>query len=120
MKLNHINLTVSDVARAVQFFESYFGFKCINIKGDTLLAVLTGIDGFELVLMSSKMNREGQSAYPDAFHIGFKVDNAENVYEIYKKLKDGGIDLEREPRKIRDNFGFYFHFDNIMIEIGTI
>lgn len=120
MKLNHLNLTVTNVADAITFFETYFSFKCIDIKGDNLIAVLTGKDGFELVLMSETMNKKDNTIYPDAFHIGFKLDSADMVMETYQKLKNGGISVEREPQKIRDSFGFYFHFQNIMIEIGTI
>ncbi|HTB33042.1 MAG TPA: VOC family protein [Bacteroidia bacterium] len=120
MKLNHLNLTVTNVAEAIVFFETYFNFKCGDVKGDNLVAVLTGSDGFELVLMSSSMNQKGNITYPDAFHIGFKLDGPNKVNELYKKLKEGGVSLEREPKKIRDSFGFYFYFENIMIEVGTI
>jgi len=115
MKLNHINIVVTNVAEVVRFFEIYFNFKCTETKGDNIVAVLKGDDGFILVLMKDK---EGKSTYPDAFHIGFMLDNAEQVNEIYLKLKNGGIDVGQEPRKIRDSFGFYFHFEKIMIEVG--
>jgi len=120
MKLNHLNLSVTNVADAITFFETYFGFKHIDTKGDNLIAVLIGNDRFELVLMSDTMNRKGNRTYPDAFHIGFKFDTIDKVNETYQKLKAGGISVEREPQKIRDSFGFYFHFQNIMIEVGTI
>jgi len=44
----------------------------------------------------------------------------EQVTVTWQKLKAGGIVLECEPQKIRDNFGFYFHFDNLMIEVETL
>jgi hypothetical protein len=119
MYLNHLNLTVTNVSEAIYLFETYFDFKCMEVKGDNMVAILKGIDDFELVLINSSMNQKGNIAYPDAFHIGFMLDDPEYVIKIYKKLKDGGILLEREPKRIRDNFGFYFHFDNLMIEIGS-
>lgn len=115
MTLNHINLVVSDVAGAIILFETYFDFKCVEIKGDHIIALLKGADGFTLVLMKS---RNGTPAYPDAFHIGFLQENAGDVSSLYDKLKTGGIEVGREPGKIRDSFGFYFTFDNIMIEIS--
>ena len=119
MYLNHLNLTVTNVNEAIYLFETYFDFKCIATKGENMVAVLKGIDDFELVLMNASMNQKGNTSYPDVFHIGFMLDDPEYVIKIHKKLKAGGIPLEREPKRIRDNFGFYFHFDTLMIEIGT-
>ena len=115
MKLNHINLVVSNVAKAITFFETYFNFKCTDIKGDNIVAILKGAADFTLVIMTSK---EGKAIYPDAFHIGFMLDNTDAVTETYEKLKNGGIAVGQDPRKIRDSFGFYFNFDDIMIEVG--
>lgn len=115
MKLNHINLVVSNVAEAIVFFETYFNFKCTGIKGDNVVAILKGADDFILVIMT---NKEGKAIYPDAFHVGFMLDNTNAVTETYEKLKSGGIDVGQEPRKIRDSFGFYFIFDTLMIEVG--
>ena len=115
MKLNHINLVVSNVAEAIIFFETYFNFKCTDIKGDNIVAILKGADDFTLVIMT---NKDGKTIYPDAFHIGFMLDNTNAVTETYEKLKNGGVDVGQEPRKIRDSFGFYFTFENIMIEVG--
>ena len=115
MKLNHINLVVSNVAEAIIFFETYFNFKCTDIKGDNIVAILKAADDFTLVIMTSK---EGKAVYPDAFHIGFMLENTTAVTETYEKLKSGSINVGQEPRKIRDSFGFYFTYDNIMIEVG--
>lgn len=115
MKLNHINLVVPNVAEAIQLFETYFGFKCTEIKGDNVVAILKGADDFTLVIMTGK---NGAATYPEAFHIGFMQHSEEAVMKIYNALKSGGIAVGQEPRKIRDSFGFYFNFDNIMIEVG--
>lgn len=115
MKLNHINLIVTNVAEATTFFETYFNFECTDIKGDNVIAVLNGTDSFTLVLMAGK---EGNSTFPNGFHIGFLLDTKEQVEEVYKKLREGNIDIGSEPKKIRDSFGFYFHFDNLFIEVA--
>jgi catechol-2,3-dioxygenase len=120
MKLNHLNLTVTNVNEAIHFFETYFDFICVATKGDNMVAVLNGTNGFELVLMNANMNQKGNSSYPDAFHIGFMLATTAQVTATYNRLKEGGISVERAPQKIRDNFGFYFHFDTLMIEIGTL
>lgn len=118
MKLNHMNLTVPNVRTARLFFETYFNFQCVDLKGDHLLAVLNGTDGFILTLMSETFNKNGVSAYPENFHFGFILDSKEEVYALYERLKAGHLPLEHEPGKIRNSFGFYFYFDNLFIEIG--
>lgn len=118
MTINHLNLPVSNVAEAITFFESHFDFKCLETKGDNMIAVLRNPADFTLVLMSSKMNRNENAAYPDAFHIGFILDSSEKVHETFSKLKADGIQLEREPQKIRDSFGFYFYFGELFIEVA--
>ena len=115
MKLNHINLVVSNVADAINMFVTYFNFKCTDIKGDNIVAVLKGADDFTLVMMT---NKDGQVNYPGAFHIGFMLADTNAVTETYEKLKHDGVEVGQEPRKIRDSFGFYFSFDNVMIEVG--
>ncbi len=115
MKLNHINLVVSNVAEATLFFESHFNFKCTDIKGDNIVAILKNLDDFTLVIMK---NKEGVPVYPDAFHIGFMLDSIEKVNDTFQKLKAAGIVEGKEPKKIRESFGFYFNFENLMIEVG--
>ena len=115
MKLNHLNLVVSNVAASIALFETYFGFRCTEIKGDNVIAVLKGTDDFTLVLM---MNKEGSVLYPKAFHLGFMLAEAPSVTEIYEQLRSGGIAVGEPPKTIRDSFGFYFTFDMLMIEVG--
>ncbi|WP_183560941.1 VOC family protein [Mucilaginibacter sp. SP1R1] len=120
MKLNHINLPVTDVAASISFFEQYFNFKCIETKGDNLLAVLQGTDGFILVLMSNSFNRKGDSTYPDAFHIGFFVDSRQQVVDLYDSLVAGGIAMEHPPGSMRGSYGFYFIAPgNILTEVAS-
>ncbi|MDB5156888.1 MAG: glyoxalase/bleomycin resistance/extradiol dioxygenase family protein [Mucilaginibacter sp.] len=119
MKLNHINLPVKDVTAAREFFETYFAFRSVDVKLNDTLSVLKGTDGFTLVLMSEKLNQNGNNTYPDAFHIGFFQQTEAEVLAIFELLKSGGIHLEKEPQLIRKTFGFYFHYQGILIEIAT-
>lgn len=118
MHLNHLNLTVPNVETARLFFEKYFDFTCVDLKGDNLLAVLNGTDGFTLTLMSETFNKNGSSSYPQGFHFGFILNSKAEVNSLYERLKESDIQLEHEPGKIRNSFGFYFYFDNLFIEIG--
>ena len=48
MVLNHLNLTVPDVRQTREFFETYFGFRCVAERGRDALAVLVDESGFVL------------------------------------------------------------------------
>ncbi|HMG09492.1 MAG TPA: VOC family protein [Mucilaginibacter sp.] len=118
MKLNHINLLVTDVTISISFFEQYFNFKCLEIKGD-FLAVLQGSDGFILVLTARSLNRKGNTSYPDAFHIGFSLDSRNEVTDLYNRLVAAGFATEHPPGNMRGSYGFYFNAPgNILTEIA--
>lgn len=120
MKLNHINLPVKDVAATRQFFEQYFDFECLEVKGDSALAILKGKDGFILVLMSEAFNKNAAIAYPDAFHIGFLLNTDEEVNKTYQRLAAGNLAIDRPPGKIRGQYGFYFRAPgDLLIEVST-
>ena len=116
MTINHLNLVVTDVSRAADFFTGYFGFHCELIKGDAVIAILRNKEDFILVLMADK---NGQPVYPANFHFGFILDDTESVDRVYDQLVQGKMDIGRPPGKIRDGYGFYFYFENIMIEVGA-
>jgi lactoylglutathione lyase len=48
MKLNHLNLSVTDVAETRKLFETYFGFTGLKEVGNEKFALLFGEDGFVL------------------------------------------------------------------------
>ena len=50
MRVNHLNLTVPDVSKTREFFEKYFGLKCVADRGCNALAVLIDESGFILTL----------------------------------------------------------------------
>jgi lactoylglutathione lyase len=102
MKLNHLNLTVTDVAETRKLFETYFGFTGLKEVGNDKFAVLFGEDGFVLNLM-----RGAQVGYPETFHIGFIQDSEERVNEINRHLKEDGFEVN-PPRKFHGAWTFYF------------
>lgn len=99
MKLNHLNLTVTDVGAAKGFLENYFGLKTRMTRGDSF-AVLTDDDGMALTLMEGN-----QVSYPKTFHIGFLQESEERVNEINKQLKEDGFDVK--PPKRMHGWTFY-------------
>ena len=70
MKVNHLNLTVTDPVETQQFFVKYFGLKPRG-KGNQNIALLSDDNGMVLSLMNTKVSRESTVKYPATFHIGF-------------------------------------------------
>jgi lactoylglutathione lyase len=102
MKLNHLNLTATDVAETRKLFETYFGFTGLKEVGNDKFTVLSGDDGLVLTLV-----RGAQVSYPETFHIGFIQESEERVNEINRHLKDGGYDVD-SPGKSHGAWTFYF------------
>lgn len=121
MQLNHLNLPVENVPQARAFFEKHFNFTCADVKGNDMLVVLHGENGFVLTLMSASFNRNGNNQYPDAFHMGFLVNSQEQVHAMWQNLKNDGVTLDQEPRNMRGVFGFYFQAPgNVLLEVSTM
>ena len=117
MKINHMNLVVTDVAEAVRLFENYLGLTCIENRRNAV-AVLTDENDFVLIFWSSKLNKTGEVNYPENFHIGFYQPDKASVLKIYDELQRAPVKFESAPGKLRNTFGFYFYFDRLMIEIS--
>ena len=105
MVLNHLNLTVPDVPKSRDFFETYFGFKCVAERGRDALAVM--VDESRFVLTLNNFDKATEVTYPGAFHVGFMQDSREKVDEIFEKLKAGGLDPQ-PPREFHGAWTFYF------------
>jgi lactoylglutathione lyase len=97
MKLNHINLTVTDVPKSVEFLEKYFGLRRYEAgEIDPKFAVVFDDDGMVITLM--KVGRTKEIIYPRTFHIGFLQDSEERVNEINQRMKDDGYDVKSPQR----------------------
>jgi lactoylglutathione lyase len=92
MKINHINLTVTDVPAAARFLETYFGLRPIGEGNDGFTAMF---DDADLVLTLMKAP---EVKYAGTFHIGFGQESEEKVNEINQRLKDDGYDVEPPER----------------------
>lgn len=94
MKLNHINLTVTDVTAAHAFLQTYFGMRDAGSRKN--FAALFDDDGLVLTLMTAGHNNPVN--YPATFHIGFAQASEEDVNAIYQRLKDDGFDVQPPER----------------------
>jgi catechol 2,3-dioxygenase-like lactoylglutathione lyase family enzyme len=105
MALNHLNLTVPDVAQTRAFFETYFGFRCVVDRGQNALVVLIDESGF--VLSLNNFDKAAAVEYPGAFHVGFNQETREQVDALHERLTAGGLDPQ-PPREFHGAWTFYF------------
>jgi lactoylglutathione lyase len=114
VKLNHVNLTVTDVKAATEFLKTYFGLR--RMGGNAGMAFLTDDDGFVLSLM--KRRRSDTSPYPSTFHIGFFVTGEDTVDEINRRLREDGFDVAAPER--HHAYGFYVEAPGgFTVELGA-
>ena len=86
MKLNHLDLQVSDVQKSVAFFESVFDLELKSSRTSPAIAFLADGHGFVLVLQ-----RAEKPSYPEGFHLGFIVDDVECVQRQFSRAQAAGI-----------------------------
>jgi lactoylglutathione lyase len=114
LKLNHLNLTVTEVLAACDFLERYFGLR--RMGGNAGMAFLSDDDGFVLTLM--KARRSTGNAYPGNFHIGFFVESGETVDEVNCCLKQDGFDVA--PPEQHHAYTFYVEAPGgFTVELGS-
>jgi lactoylglutathione lyase len=102
MKLNHLNLIVTDVIATSAFLEKYFGFTTLG-RGNANMAFLS--DGHGMVLI---MFKGTDVTYPEGFHIGFLQESENEVNEIHTRLKADGIAVPNPQRLQGGRWSFYF------------
>lgn len=120
MSINHINLVVKDVDKAVNLLTDNFKFNLV-VNRNSKMAVLRDNNNFVVVIWGQELNNEKDlPQYPNNFHIGFYQDDEIAVQNIFELLKDNEeLKIESAPKKIRKTFGFYCYFENLMIEISV-
>jgi lactoylglutathione lyase len=107
MRLNHLNLTVTDVPETRRFLEAYFGLQgrvnpytgegVADGKENRNFALLFDDNGLVLTLIGA--GNTAPVEYPATFHIGFIQESEERVNEIHRRLKDDGFDV-KPPRRL--------------------
>lgn len=114
MKLNHLNLTVTDVPAAAAFLETYVGLT--NEGGNAGMALVRDDDGFVLTLM--KRGRDDTAPYPGSFHVGFFVEHEATVDEVHRRLLADGFEV---PSPARGHaYGFYVQAPGgFTVELGA-
>ena len=104
MKLNHINLTVDDVAGARELLEKHFGMRA-PYAGKKNFDVLFDDDGSVLTLIGA--GKRSRVQYPETFHIGFIQATESDVDELNRRLVADGYEIEA-PHRAHGAWTFYF------------
>ena len=103
MRLNHLDLSVPDVAAEAAFLERGFGLRLLQMHGDGEMAILQGDDGFVLVLQRLA-GRSVAQAYPEGFHIGFLQPDAAHVHDAHRVVAEAGArectPVSEQPRAV--------------------
>ena len=107
MKLNHLNLTVTDAAETAGFLTKYFGLRHIDgaPPASATMAFLT--DENSMVLSMFRGKRGVEVEYPGIFHIGFIQESEEQVTQINERLRSDGYAVGK-PSRLHGSWTFYF------------
>jgi catechol 2,3-dioxygenase-like lactoylglutathione lyase family enzyme len=118
MKLNHINILVTDLDRSIRFYSDVFGARYLRNLGPR--KVITDLCGYEFFIeevSSVKVNT--------GWHIGFRTDR-NGVHELAKRLGILSIPLvkgnnpEASVFEAEDGFRTALYFedpDGLLIEV---
>lgn len=119
MRLNHLNLPVSNLDEAQAFFQDLFGFRLLGKAGDLIVSL---DDGHGLMLVLANAARFGDQAprYPEPFHVGFNLADRAEVDAMHERVLAAGIAVDHAPRKKHGHYGFYFRaLDGLLFEVAT-
>lgn len=106
VKLNHLNLTVSNVPAAHQFLEKYFGLRGFNgMQPREAMSFMSDDNGMLVALFRAANGTEAK--YPAGFHIGFIQETEEQVNQINRRLREDGYEVP-EPARLHGSWTFYF------------
>ncbi|MCQ1571523.1 VOC family protein [Neorhizobium galegae] len=122
MRMNHIDIHVSDVAATSDFLIRHFGLTLREMRGANGLAILADDAGLEIVV-SRPVEKFGcaeqQALGFVTYHLGFIQPERGEVDRLYRELKAGDAELVGEPREMRGGYLFYcLAPGRVMIEVG--
>ncbi|PYX10452.1 MAG: glyoxalase [Acidobacteria bacterium] len=106
MKLNHLNLTVSNVLETHRFLEKHFGLKGYGtLAPSEAMSFLSDDNG--LVLALFRVAKGTEVKYPPGFHVGFIQESEEQVNQINQRLREDGFKVPK-PARLHGSWTFYF------------
>ena len=115
MKLNHLDLHVSDVPALTQLLVDGFDLQPLTRLDSPKLAILTDGHGFTLVL---QRQRNDADAYPDGAHFGFLVDEPAEVHARRARLAAVGAEVSAVSADARGTRCYCRAPGGVLIEVG--
>ncbi len=116
MKLNHINLGVTDVTAATTFLTEQFGLRLAADMPQNDFMGFTYDDNDALI----SVFKAKDAIYPKIFHIGFLQVNAEAVNTIRTRLEADGF----APGEASEEHGRYVFYVNapggFLVEVSSV
>ena len=116
MKLNHINLGVTDVTAATTFLTQQFGLRLASDMPQTEFMGFTHDDNDALI----SVFKAKDVVYPKIFHIGFLQDTTEAVNTIHSRLEADGF----APGVAKEEHGRYVFYVNapggFLVEVSSV
>lgn len=118
MQLNHLHLSVTDVAATAAFFVRHFQFALLETRGKNGFAVLRGEGDVVLVLMRLPSGVDPGTAYPPLFHLGFLTPDEARVDASHAAMKADALDVS-DIELTRGARRFYCKAPGgILVEVG--
>ena len=102
MKLNHLNLSVTDPMAASEFLARHFALRPGG--GNRGMQVLYDDQGMVLTLIKG---RAEEVRYPPTFHVGFIQPSEADVDAINARLREDGYEVDA-PARLHGAWTFYF------------
>ncbi len=125
--VNHIDLTVADVDRSIEFYDSVLallGYRRTNLYegGAPCWAIADGErNGFSIALHKARSDQEHDRYTIGLHHLAFHADSLEDVDRTYADLQALGVEILDAPAEYDYTPGYYAVFwsdpDGIKLEI---
>lgn len=126
-KINHINLSVSNMERSVAFYDKLLfslGFQPgLNESGEwgAVKGYRAGETELEII-HEKEIEYKPFNRYVGLNHIAFQAESQEKVDEAYKLVKELGVKITRKPKTYPEYSDSYYAFffrdpDGIPLEV---
>ncbi len=91
-KLSYVQLQVSDLDRAIEFYEGIFALKLVERIDDRFAFLSGGENHHEIALQAVPSRARPMYRYsPGLYHVGFQVPDRRALAQTYQQLKERGI-----------------------------